>query len=123
MFFPCFSITWKNKGCLLSNFLVLNLSLTGITTEIGKFIEFPFIIMPTSLQSISKTSKIQFLLNLTLSMVNLTLSLNKCILLAVLFYFLGTYVVALDIKSTILVILENRCPLNKQDFLTLHMTR
>ena len=36
---------------------------------------------------------------------------------------MGTYVVALDMKSTILVILENRHPLNKQDFLALHMTR
>ena len=56
-------------------------------------------------------------------MVNLPLSLNKCILPAILFTFMGTYLVALDIKSTIMVILENRHPLNKQDFLTLHMTR
>ena len=62
---PCFSITWKNKGCFLSNFLALNLSLGGITTEVGKLIGFLFIIMSMSLQSISKMSQIEFLLNLT----------------------------------------------------------
>ena len=77
---------------------------------VGKGIRFPFIVMFTSLQSISKMSQIQFLLNLTFSMVSLPLSLNKLILPAILFNFIGTYVVALDIKSTILVILENRCP-------------
>ena len=55
-------------------------------------------------------------------MVSLPLSLNKCILLAILFNFMGTYVVALDMKSTILVKLEDRCPLNKKDFLILLMT-
>ena len=73
--------------------------------------------MPMSLQSISKMSQIQFLLNLTCSIVNLPQSLNKCILPAILFNFIGTYVVAFDMKSTILVTLENRCPLNKQDFM------
>ena len=32
--FPCFNITWKNRGCLLSNFLALNLSLRGITNVV-----------------------------------------------------------------------------------------
>ena len=56
-------------------------------------------------------------------MVNLPLNLNKCILPVILFNSMGTYVVALDIESTILVILENRHALNIHDFLTLHMIR
>ena len=72
---------------VLSNFVALNLSLRGITTEVGKFISFPFSIMPMSQQSISKIFQIQFLLNLTFSIVNLPLGLNKCILPAILFNF------------------------------------
>ena len=49
-------------------------------------------------------------------MVNLPLSLNRCILPAILFNFMGTYVLALDIKSTILVILKNRHPFKQTGF-------
>ena len=91
--FPCFNIMWKNNGCLLRSFLALNLSPRGITTELGKFISFPFRVMPMFLQSISKTFQIQFLLNLTFSIVSLPLILNKWMLPAILHNFRGTYVV------------------------------
>ena len=74
-------------------------------------------------QSISKTSQIQFFLSLTCSGFNLPLILNKCILLATLHYFIGTYEWVLDTKSKILVLLENNCPLQKLVFLILLATK
>ena len=74
-------------------------------------------------QSISKTSKIQFFLILTCSGFSLHLILNKCILLATLYNFIGTYEWVFDMKSKILVLLENKCPLQKLVFLNLLVTR
>ena len=77
-----------------------------------------FSVMLTFDQSISKTSQIQFFLILTCSGFSLPLILNKCILLATLHNFIGTYEWVLDIKSKILVLLENKCPLQKLVFLS-----
>ena len=79
--------------------------------------------MLISLQSISQTSQIQFLLNLTFSIVNLPLILNRWILPAILHNFIGTYDLVFDIKSITLVTLENNHPLKKLDFLILIVTR
>ena len=76
-----------------------------------------------SYQSISKTSQIQFFLSLTCSGFNLPLILNKCILPATVHNFIGTYKRVLDMKSKILVLLENRCPLQKLVFLILLVTK
>ena len=70
-------------------------------------------------QSISKTSQIQFFLILTCSGLSLTLILSKCILLATLHNFIGTYEWVFDMKSRILVLLENKHPLQKLVFLSL----
>ena len=67
-------------------------------------------------QSISKTSQIPFFLSLTCSGFNLPLILNKCILLATLHNFIGIYEWVLDMKSKILVILENKHPSQKACF-------
>ena len=64
-------------------------------------------------QSISKTSQIQFFLSLTCSGFNLPLISNKCILPATLHSFIRTYEWVLDTKSKILVLLENKHPLQK----------
>ena len=74
-------------------------------------------------QSISKTSQIQFFLILTCSGFSLPLILNKCILQATLHNFIGTYEWVLDIKSKILVLLENKHPLQKLVFLILLVTK
>ena len=74
-------------------------------------------------QSISKTSQIQFFLSLTCSGFNLSLILNKCILPATLHSFIGTYEQVLDIKSKILVLLENKRPLQKLVFVILLVTK
>ena len=68
-------------------------------------------------QSISKTSQIKFFLGLTCSGFHLPLILNKCILLATLHSLIGTYEEVLDIKSKILVLLENKHPLQRLVFL------
>ena len=116
--FPCFNITWKSNGCFLRSFVALNLSLKCITTELGKFISFPFKVMLISFQSISRTSQIQFLLNLTCSMVSHPLILNRWILPAILHNFIGTYDLVFDIKSITFVMLENKHPSNRLDFLS-----
>ena len=72
---------------------------------------------------ISKTSQIQFFLSLTCSGFNLPHILNKCILLATLHNFIGTYEWVLDIKSKILVLLGNKHPLQKLVFLSLVVTK
>ena len=55
-------------------------------------------------------------------MVSLPLSLNKIIPPAILFNLLGTYVVALDIKSNYFSYIREQMPFkNKQEFLTLHI--
>ena len=71
----------------------------------------------------SKTSQIQFFLNLTFSIVSLPLILNRWILPAILHNFIGTYDLVFDMKSINLVTLENNHPLNKLDFLILLATR
>ena len=68
-------------------------------------------------------SKIQFFLSLTFSGFNLLLILNKWIHPATLHNFIGTYEQVLDIKSNILVLLENKHPLKKVDFLNLLVTK
>ena len=78
----------------------------GIFTKLGKPISLSFSVILTSDQSISKTSQIQFFLSLTCSGLNLPLILNKCMLLATLHNFIGTYEWVLDINSKILVLLE-----------------
>ena len=79
--------------------------------------------MLTSDQSISKTSQIQFFLSLTFPGFSLPLILNKWILPATLHNFIGTYEWVLDMKSNILVLLENKCPLKKLDLLNLLVTK
>ena len=68
-------------------------------------------------QSISKTSQIQFFLSFTFSGFNFPLILNRQILLASLHNFIDMYEWVLDTKSNILVLLENKHPLKKLDFL------
>ena len=65
-------------------------SLSGIMTEAGRFILFPFKVILTSFQSNSMTSHSIFLFNLTCSGVNFPVILNKCMLPAVLHNFAGT---------------------------------
>ena len=74
-------------------------------------------------QSISRTSQIQFFLSLTCSGFSLPLILNECILPATLHNFIGTYEWVLDIKSKFLLLLENKCPLQKLVFLILLVTK
>ena len=74
-------------------------------------------------QSNSRTSQIQFFLILTCSGFSLPLILNKCILPATLHNFIGTYEWVFDMKSKILVLLENKRPLQKLVFLTLLVTK
>ena len=74
-------------------------------------------------QSISKTSQIQFFLILTCSGSSLPLILNKWILPVTLHHFIGTYEWVLDIKSRILVLLENKHPLQKLVILSLLITK
>ena len=100
----------KKSSCSIS-------FLKSIITELGKPISLLFSVILMSDQSISKTSQIQFFLSLTCSEFNLPLILNKCILPATLHSFVGTYEWVLDIKSKILVLLENKCPLQKLVFL------
>ena len=121
--FPCLSITENSNGCFLRSFLALYLSLKGIITKLGKSISLSFSIILTSYQSISKTSQIQFFLILTCSGFSLPLILHKCILLATLHNFIGTYEWVFDMKSKILVLLENKCPLQKLVFLNLLVTK
>ena len=91
-------------------------------TEVGKLISFPFKVTLTSFHSIYNTFQIQFFLNFIHSGVSLPLILNKCMLPAILHRSTGAYDCVSDMNSITLVILENRCPLNKLDFLTLLMT-
>ena len=95
---PCFSIMWKSNSCFLRSFIDLNFSLKGITTELGEFISFLFKVMLISFQSISRTSQIQFLLNLTSSMVSIPIILNRWILPAILHNFIGTHDLVFEIK-------------------------
>ena len=111
--FPCFSNTCRSKGYFLISFLTLNLSLNGMTIEVGKLISFPFKVTLISFQSISNTSQIQFFLNRIHSGVSLPLILNECMLPAILHRFTGTDNCVSDINSITFVILENRCPPNK----------
>ena len=60
----------KSKGSHLTMHVMWNLSLSGIMTEPGRFILFPFKIILTSFQSNSITSQSIFLFNLTCSGVN-----------------------------------------------------
>ena len=80
-----------SNGCFLSSFLALYFSLNGIITDLGRLISLSFRVMLTSDQSISKVSKIQFFLSFTFSRFNLPFIQNKCILLATLHNFIGTY--------------------------------
>ena len=85
-------------------------------TELGKPMSLLFSVILMFDQFICKTSQIQFFLSLTCSGFNLLLILNKCIPLATLHNFIGTHEQVLDIKSKILVLLENKCPLQKLVF-------
>ena len=120
---PCFNIMCNSNNHVLISFLAIYLTLNCKITGIGKLISFPFKVMLTSFQYISNTSKIQFFLSFIFSGVNLPLILNKCILPAILHRFIGTYDCMFDIKSITLVMLENKHPLNKLDFLILLVTR
>ena len=120
--FLCFSITCRSKGCFLISCLTLNLSVNGMITEVGKLISLPLKVTLNSFQSISNTSQIQFFSNFIQSGVCLPLILNKCMLPAILHRSTSTYDCVSNMNSITLVILENRCPLNKLDFLTLLVT-
>ena len=56
-------------------------------------------------------------------MVTLPLILNKWILPAILNNFIGKYDLVFDIESITFVTLENKHPLNRQDFLILFIAR
>ena len=66
----CFNIIWKSKGSLLTMWLILNLSLNFIVTDVGKFILFPFKVMLTSFQFNSVMSQSIFIFIFTFSGVN-----------------------------------------------------
>ena len=89
----------------------------------GKSISLLFSVILAFDQSISKTSQIQFFSSLTFSGFSLPLILNKWILPATLHNFIGTYEWVLDMKSNILVLLENNHPLKKLDFLNLLVSK
>ena len=93
-----------------------------MVTKLGRPSSFSFNVILTSDQFISKTSQIQFFLSFTFSGVNFPLILNRWILLATLHSFMGMYEWVLDIKSNIFVLLENKHPLKKLDFLILLVT-
>ena len=86
---PCFNITWKSKGSLLTMHLILNLSLNFTVTDFSKLILFPFKVMLTSYQSKSITCQSIFLFNLTFSGVKVPVILNKCMLPTILPNFIG----------------------------------
>ena len=86
---PWFNIIQKSKSSHLTMHLILNLSVSGIMTDTGKFILFPFKVTFTSFQSNSITSQSIFHFNLIFSGVNFPVILNKCMLPAVLHYFTG----------------------------------
>ena len=88
-------------------------------TEVGKLVSFPFKVTLTSFQSISNTFQIQFLLKFMCSGVNLPHILNNSMLPAILHRFTGTYDCVSNMNSITLVMFENKCPLNKFDFLIL----
>ena len=121
--FLCLSIILNSNGCFLSSLLALYLSVKGIITDLVKFILLSFSVILMSNQSISKTSQIQFFLSFTFSGFNLPFIQNKCIHPATLCNFIGIYEWALDIKSKILVLLENKHPLQKLVFLILLVTK
>ena len=80
---PCFSIIWKSKGSHLTMHLILNLSLSSIMTDAGKFILFPFKVILSSCQWNSITSQSIFYFNLICSGVNFPVILNRYMLPAV----------------------------------------
>ena len=67
-------------------------------------------------QFISKTSQIQFFLSLTCSGFNLPLILNKCILLATLHSFIGTYEVGIGYIEQDLGIIRKQTSFTKAGF-------
>ena len=60
---PCFNMTCKSKGSLLTSLLIPNLSLNGMVTEVGKLYFVSIQSHTDSFQSISNTHQIQFLFN------------------------------------------------------------
>ena len=79
---PCFNMIWKSKGSHLTMHLILNLSLSSIMTEAGRFTLFPFKVILTSFQSNSIMSHCIFLLNLICWGVNFTVMwIDVCLLL------------------------------------------
>ena len=73
---PSFSIIWKSKGSHLTVCLILNLSLSVIMPEAGRFILFPFKVMLTPFQSNSITSQSIFVFNLICININNVKSYN-----------------------------------------------
>ena len=55
---PCFSVTWKSGGSFFIICLILNLSLSFIVTDLGKFTLLQLKVMLTSFQLISMVSQI-----------------------------------------------------------------
>ena len=80
----------KKQGFSFDNPSNLNLSLSGIVTDAGRFILFPFKVTLTSFQSISIMSPHIFLFNVTCSGINFPVILSKCMHPAVLHNFTGT---------------------------------
>ena len=101
----------------------VSISLKGIINKLGKSMSLSFSVILMSDKSIYKTSQIQFFLILTCSVFSLPLILNKCILLATLNNYIGTYEWVLDIKNKILVLLENKHPLQELVFLSFLVTK
>ena len=69
--------------------LILNLSLSSVMTEAGRFILFPFKVILTSSQPNSTMSHSIFLFNLIYSGINFPVILNKYMCLAVLHNIMG----------------------------------
>ena len=86
---PCFSIRWKSKGSLLIKHLTLILSCSLTVTTLGKLILFSLKVTVTSFQSISNVSYMYFLFNFMFLAFSMPVTLNKCMLPAVLHSLIG----------------------------------
>ena len=113
----------KKQGFSFDNASNLNLSLSSIITDAGRFILFLFKVILTSFPSISMTSHNIVHISLTYSGINFPAILNKCMLPAALHNFTGTYYWASDMKNIILTAFENKCLLNSFYFLAFRIMK
>ena len=113
----------KSRGSHFTIHIILNLSLSCIITDVGRFILFPFKVILTSSQSISMVSQIMFFFNFMCSLINFPVIFNKWMLSAVQHNFTSTYYRSSDINSIIFTALENKCPPNSLNFLALKIKK